>query len=39
LRSQEVDTINKQSPVIGFKGFGKESKKTETPVNKITKKK
>ena len=39
LRSQEVDTIHKQSPVIGFKGFGKESKKTETPVNKTTKKK
>jgi hypothetical protein len=39
LKSQEVDTIHKQSPVIGFKGFGKESKKTQTPVNKTTKKK
>ena len=39
LLSQEVDTIHKQSPVIGFKGFGKESKKTKTPVNKTTKKK
>ena len=39
LRSQEVDTIHKQSPVIGFKGFGKETKKTKTPVNHIPKKK
>ena len=39
LRSQELDTIHKQSPVIGFKGFGKQSKTTKTPVNKTSKKK
>lgn len=39
LRSQEVDTVHKQSPVIGFKGFGKEAKKTKAPVNHIPKKK
>ena len=39
LRSLEMDHVHKQSPVIGFKGFGKESKKTQTPVNKTSKKK
>jgi hypothetical protein len=33
-KSREMHDTHKASPVIGFKGFGKESKKTETPVNK-----
>lgn len=37
--SRETDDTHKISPVSGFKGFGKETKKTETPVNKTTKKK
>ena len=39
LRSLEMDHVHTQSPVIGFKGFGKEATKTKTPVNKTTKKK
>ena len=39
LRSQEMPETQIQSPVIGFKGFGKETKKTKTPVNKTTNKK
>ena len=39
LRSMELDGVNTESPVIGFKGFGKETKKTKTPVNHIPKKK
>ena len=38
-KSVESDDTHKISPTIGFKGFGKESKKTETPVNKTSKKK
>jgi hypothetical protein len=38
-KSIESNDTHKISPVTGFKGFGKESKKTETPVNKTSKKK
>jgi hypothetical protein len=38
-KSVESDDTHKISPAIGFKGFGKETKKTQTPVNKTSKKK